>query len=225
MKGEPGRGIVVMAASAGGVEALRALLSMLPADFPAPILVVLHVPAAGSTALPKILSRAGRLTASAASDGEELLAGHVYVAPPDTHLLAFGHRARLGRGPAMDGHRPAADALFLSAALSAGPRALAVVLSGSLHDGASGSAAVERQGGTVIIQDPDESAYPGMPLAALAATRHAKVLPLKDIAVLLDTECRDGPPESALPVDAELETQLSAFLEPGFDAALYADLE
>ena len=210
-----GRDIVVVAASAGGVEALRGLLSQLPAPIPATLLVVLHVPAAGGKVLPRILGRAGLLPASAAAEGEVPLPGHVYVAPPDCHMLLVGDKIRLSQGPRHNGHRPAADPLFISAALSGGPHTIAVVLSGTLDDGAAGAAAVERRGGVVAIQDPGESAYDGMPRAAMAATRHAKVLRLPELAAFIDAESRRPVPGQAtvLP-DPDLDRQLSVFLEP-----------
>jgi two-component system, chemotaxis family, protein-glutamate methylesterase/glutaminase len=209
-----GRDIVVVAASAGGVEALRGLLSQFHGPVSATLLVVLHVPAAGGKVLPRILGRAGLLPASAASDGEAPLYGHVYVAPPDNHMLLVGDKIRLSRGPRHNGHRPAADPLFVSAALSGGPHTIAVVLSGTLDDGAAGAAAVERHGGLVAIQDPDESAYDGMPRAALSATRHPRVLRLPELAALIDGESRH-PVSGREPLsDPELTRQLSVFLEP-----------
>ncbi len=209
-----GRDIVVVAASAGGIEALRGLLSQVPEPVSAALLVVLHVPATGGKVLPSILGRAGRLPASAAADGEVPLPGHVYVAPPDCHLLLVGDKIRLSRGPRHNGHRPAADPLFISAALSGGPHTIAVVLSGTLDDGAAGAAAVERRGGIVAIQDPGESAYAGMPRAAMAATRNSRVMRLADLAAFIDTESRRPVPGQAIPPDPDLDRQLSVFLEP-----------
>jgi two-component system chemotaxis response regulator CheB len=236
VNGGGGRDVVVVAASAGGVEALRGLLQLLPADLPATILVVLHVPAAGGTALPMILDRAGQLPAAAAMDGEPLHPGHVYVAPPDHHLLVIGTTIRLSKGPRHQGHRPAADPLFLSAALTAGPRTIAVVLSGTLRDGAAGAAAVENRGGVVLIQDPAESAYDGMPRAAIAATRHPIVLRLREMAARITEQSRNRAPDlQAVPgpgqthdadrthgldrapgweSSPELERQLGIFLDP-----------
>src|SRR5262250_2513253 len=208
-----GRDIVVVAASAGGVEALRGLLSKLPALIPTTLLVVLHVPAAGGKVLPRILGRAGLLPASAAADGEAPLPGHVYVAPPDCHMLLVGDKIRLSQGPRHNGHRPA-DALFISAALSGGPHTIAVVLSGTLDDGAAGAAAVERRGGLVVIQDPGESAYDGMPRAAMAATRRSKVLRLSELAAFIDAESRRPVPGETVRPDPDLDRQLSVFLEP-----------
>lgn len=209
-----GRDIVVVAASAGGVEALRGLLSLFPVPTPATLLVVLHVPAVGGRVLPRILGRAGLMPASAAADGEVPLPGHVYVAPPDCHMLLVGDKIRLSQGPRHNGHRPAADPLFISAALSGGPHTIAVVLSGTLDDGAAGAAAVERRGGLVAVQDPAESAYDGMPRAAMAAARHASVLRLPELAAFIDAESRRPASGQAVPPDPDLTRQLSVFLEP-----------
>lgn len=199
------RNIVVVAASAGGIEVLRDLLSRLPGDLPAALLVVLHIPASSGGALANILDRSGPLTATAARAGEEIRPGHVYVAPPDHHLLIDGGRIELSHGPRQNGHRPAADPLFTSAAAACGDRVLAVVLSGTLDDGAAGAAAVEQCGGLVAVQDPATSAYTGMPEAALAATERAKVLPVPEIASLIVRSCYEAVPvpqdDPAEPVD------------------------
>ena len=202
----------MVAASAGGIEALQTLLSRLPADFPSPMLVILHVPATGGRALPRIMNRAGRLRAAAAIDGEELRPGRLYLAPPDRHLLVVGDQVRLSAGPAQYGHRPAADPLFRSAALAQGPRVIGVVLSGTLDDGAAGSAAVERHGGMVVVQDPAESPYPGMPRAALAATARAAVLKVRQIAQFLDEECHLQVELATQPPDPELERYVALLL-------------
>jgi len=125
-----------------------------------------------------------------------------------------GDKVRLSQGPRHNGHRPAADPLFISAALSGGPHMIAVVLSGTLDDGAAGAAAVERRGGVVAIQDPGESAYDGMPRAAMAATRHAKVLRLTELAAFIDQESRRPVSGQTVGPDPYLERQLSVFLEP-----------
>lgn len=208
------RDIVVIAASAGGIAVLRGLLARLPGDLRASLLVVLHIPASSGGALANILNRSGPLTATAAHDGEELRRSHVYVAPPDRHLLIAGGRVQLSHGPRQNGHRPAADPLFTSAAAACGTRVLAVVLTGTLDDGALGAAAVERCGGLVAVQDPAESAYAGMPRAALAATAHAKVLAVPDIAALIVRECQDFMP-AAQPLGAPPDpVHLTEVLKP-----------
>ncbi|MEW9530192.1 chemotaxis protein CheB [Microbispora sp. NPDC049125] len=207
----PGRDIVVAAASAGGVEALRALLAELPSDLEAAVLVVLHISPRSGSALAGILDRAGPLEAATAQDGEPLRHGRVYVAPPDHHLLIDGDKVRLSRGPRHNGHRPAADPLFLSAAASAGPRTVAVVLSGTLDDAARGCEAVRSRGGAVAVQDPRESAFNGMPTAAISAVPDAVVAPVKEIAALIVRQSRTEVGMAAAS-DGEIERELATFL-------------
>ncbi|WP_433222787.1 chemotaxis protein CheB [Dactylosporangium sp. CS-047395] len=179
------RGIVVVGASAGGVEALRAFTAGLPPNLPGAVCVVLHVPRTGTTALPQILSRSGPLPAVHATDGAAIEAGYVYIAPPNHHLLIRDGRLRLSHGPMENGHRPAADPLFRSAARWWGAAALGVVLSGNRDDGAYGLAEIARQGGSGIIQDPQEALYPSMPRHAAAQVPTARSLPAGMIGAAL----------------------------------------
>jgi two-component system, chemotaxis family, protein-glutamate methylesterase/glutaminase len=175
--------VVVVGASAGGVSALQALAEGLPADLAAAVLVVLHV--SEESALPRILDRAGPLPADHARDGERLLPSRIYVAPPDRHLLVERDRVRVVRGAQENGHRPAIDPLFTSAAVSFGPNAVGVVLTGLLDDGASGAAAISRHGGTVLVQDPDEALYSSMPLSTIAADHPDAVVPAARMAAVV----------------------------------------
>jgi two-component system, chemotaxis family, protein-glutamate methylesterase/glutaminase len=210
--GFTGRDLVVVAASAGGVEALRALLSEFPADLAASVLVVLHVPAHGSSALAGILDRAGPLKTAPATDCEPLRHGRVYVASPDRHLLVHNGVVRLSRGPRHNGHRPAADPLFLSAALEGGPRTIAVVLSGMLDDGSRGCTSVERHGGAVAVQDPQESMFDGMPCAALDATERAQALPVREIAEWIVRQSRTPFEAEKTEPDPQTEREVSLLL-------------
>ena len=180
----PRRDIVVVGASAGGVEALRTLVAGLPEDFPAAMFVVLHVPPTTSV-LPAILTRAGKLPAVHARNDDSIEHGHIYIAPPDYHLLLEDHAIRLERGPRENGHRPAIDPLFRTAAMRYGERVTGVILSGSLDDGIAGLAAIKRLGGEAVVQDPDEALYPTMPRGAVEAGLDRHVLPVALIPRLL----------------------------------------
>jgi two-component system chemotaxis response regulator CheB len=179
------RDLIAIGASAGGVEALQKLVRTLPEDLPAAVLVVLHVLAGGRSLLGDILGRAGRLPAAAATDGAHVELGRIYVAPPDYHLLLRGQTLRLVRGPRENGHRPAIDLLFRSAAESRGRQTIGVVLSGLLDDGASGVRAIKASGGAAIVQAPRDALFPAMPRAAIEATEVDAVLPISQMAEML----------------------------------------
>lgn len=187
--GQPGgarqRDLVVIGASAGGVDALQAVVASLPAEFPAAVLVVLHVSAAGTSVLPQILSRTGPLPATFATDGEELRRGQIYVAPADHHMLIHDTRLQLTQGPRENGHRPAIDPLFRSAARAGDGRVIGVVLSGLLDDGAAGLRFIKQHGGTAVVQDPEEALFPSMPHAALRATAADRIAVAADIGQAL----------------------------------------
>jgi two-component system chemotaxis response regulator CheB len=174
---------VVIGASAGGIEALNELVRGLPADFGAPILLVLHIPADSPSLLARILGRARTVKTTTAEDGQRAENGTLYVAPPDRHLIVEADGTlRTPRGPRENRHRPSVDPLFRSAALAYGPHAIGVILSGALDDGTAGLLAIQRRGGITIVQDPDDAAYPGMPKSAIANVEVDHVLPMRDIA-------------------------------------------
>ncbi|HVL69768.1 MAG TPA: chemotaxis protein CheB [Vicinamibacterales bacterium] len=176
--------IILIGASAGGVEAISTIVAGLPRDLRAAVLIVLHV-ARGRSVFPEILQRAGRLPAAHALDGERLTYGRIYVAPPDHHMAVEEDRVRLNRGPIENNVRPAVDPLFRSAARNFGTRVVGVIATGALDDGAAGLAAVKQAGGIAIVQDPDEAAAPGMPRSALSVVRADHVLPIGEIAPML----------------------------------------
>jgi two-component system chemotaxis response regulator CheB len=162
------RDIVVVGASAGGVEALQLLVRGLAKDFQGAILVVLHIPPWVPSELSSILSRSGPLPAIQAGPSEPLEPGRIYVAPPDFHLMVEDHRVVRWKGPTEDRHRPSINTLFRSAAVTHGKRVVGVVLTGALDDGTTGLWWIKRFGGVTIVQDPDEAAFPDMPRNALA---------------------------------------------------------
>lgn len=176
---------MVIGASSGGIEPLIEIAGGLPPDLGAAIFIVVHVPARGKSLLPEILERAGRLPAAHAKDGESIQAGRIYVAPPDFHLTLSDGRTHIARGPKENNHRPAIDPLFRSAAQTYGPRAVGIVLSGALDDGAAGLFAIKNRGGVAIVQDPQDALFPDMPQAALAAVPVDYCVPKKDIARLV----------------------------------------
>jgi two-component system, chemotaxis family, protein-glutamate methylesterase/glutaminase len=181
----PGHDIVVVGASAGGVEALVDLARSVPPDLPAAMFVVLHVPSTGSSALPEILSRQGSLPAAHVKDGEPIELGRIYVAPPDHHLLLRTGHVHLARGPRENGHRPAVDPLFRSAAGEYATRVIGVVLSGALDDGTAGLVAVKGRGGLAVVQEPADALYPAMPGSAIEHVRVDHVLPAAAMGPLL----------------------------------------
>jgi two-component system chemotaxis response regulator CheB len=179
------RDVVVVGASAGGVEALVSLVRSVPADSRLAFLVVLHMPTGGRSHLPEILSRAGPLPARAARDGAAPQPGWIHVAPPDHHLTLPGGVMMLAGGPRENGFRPAVDPLFRSAARSFGRRAIGVLLSGTMDDGVAGLLAIQAVGGTTIVQDPDDAMVPALPRAAIEAGSADHVVPASAIGPLL----------------------------------------
>lgn len=162
-----------MGASAGGVAALKTLVNQLPPDFPAPVCLVLHMPADAPSLLPGILSR------------ERLRPGHLYLPPPDRHLVGEDGHVEATKGPPENRSRPSVDALFRSAAYSYGPGVIGVVLAGLLDDGSSGLWTIQKRGGLTVVQDPQDAAYDSMPRNALRQVQADHVVPLSDLAALL----------------------------------------
>jgi two-component system, chemotaxis family, protein-glutamate methylesterase/glutaminase len=157
------RDVVVVGASAGGVEALTRFCSLLPKDFSAAVLITLHVAPDTESRLSHILQRAGQLPVSHAQNGDSLHKGRIYIAPPNHHLYIKDHTLFLSTGPRVNGARPAIDVLFQSAAHVYGPRVIGVILSGMLGDGANGLVSIKAAGGLTLVQDPEEAAFASMP--------------------------------------------------------------
>ncbi|MFL5404844.1 MAG: chemotaxis protein CheB [Myxococcales bacterium] len=211
----PTRDLIVVGASAGGVEALCQLMSRLPGDLPAAVLVVLHVSSDRPSVLPRILSSAGPLPATHAKSGERPSHGHVYIAPPGSHLLVHDGTLRLSGGPKEGGHRPAIDALFRTAARAAGNRVVGVVLSGSLDDGTAGLVSIKQRGGICVVQDPNEAIIGDMPRHALQNAEIDHCLKIADIASLLSRLCGEEVPELKRPPTQLLDREARIALDDG----------
>jgi two-component system, chemotaxis family, protein-glutamate methylesterase/glutaminase len=177
--------VIVIGASAGGVEALQELTAGLPADLKAPVFVVLHIHARSRSFLPEILSVAGRLPASHALDGAAIENGHIYIAPPDRHLIVERQHMHLGTGPKENYQRPCINVTFRSAALAYGDKVIGVILTGQLDDGTAGSWDIKRRGGAIVVQHPEDAAFSSMPLSTLREVEADYTLPLAEIGPLL----------------------------------------
>lgn len=217
-----GHDVVVVGASAGGVEALRAVVADLPADLPAAVFVVLHIAPVATSALPRILANAGPLPALHPENGQPIRPSTIYVAPPDRHMLLEPGRIRLSIGPRENGHRPAVDPLFRTAAASFGARVVGVVLSGVLDDGTAGLSVIKDRGGATLVQDPHEALYSMMPVSAIEGVRPDRVLEARGLAAAIielaqtpvDGDAEPLPHEDPVDTDTLVEIDRSASRSP-----------
>ena len=182
--------IIVMGGSAGGIEACCEILREIPADLRASVFIVQHV--GSRSVLAEVLRRCGAFEVAIACDGEEVAPGRAYVAPGDQHLLLEDGRVKLSRGPRENRRRPSVDVLFRSAARVHRSRVIAVVLSGTMNDGAAGVFAVKQRGGLVVVQDPLSAQFASMPENALRAAQADYCVPLAGIAALLVKLVHEG---------------------------------
>jgi two-component system, chemotaxis family, protein-glutamate methylesterase/glutaminase len=191
------RDIIVLAASAGGLDALKGIVRMLPAHFPAALFVVLHI-GPNRSMLPALVSQAGPLPASHPAHGQEIVPGHIYVAPPDHHMRLIPGLIHLDTGPKIHFTRPAADPLFQSAAVAYGARVVGVVLSGGDGDGTAGLRDIKARGGISIVQDPDQAMIPSMPLQAIKGDDPDYCRRISEIGPLLVWLNSDQPASASL---------------------------
>jgi two-component system chemotaxis response regulator CheB len=203
------RDLVAIGASAGGVEALKTLVSGLPGDLPATVLVALHLPASARSYLADILARSCALPVRQARPDLPLVPGEVVVAHPDAHLLVVDDRIVLGSGPRENGSRPSHDAMLRSAALARRSRVVGAVLTGLLDDGAAGLHVVERYGGLCLVQDPAEAEFPSMPTAALRAVPTARSLGLRALAQEVVRAVHEVPPAEPMVPEEQWQRDLA----------------
>lgn len=188
------RDIIVIGASAGGVEAVCTVLSSLPRALPAAIFVVVHIPAWRESLLPAIVSRCSHIPAVHPASGDPIERGRIYVAPPDHHLVIESEeRVQLRHGPKENNFRPSINTLFRSAATTFGGRVTGVILTGALDDGATGLSWIKRMGGAAVIQDPAEAQFAQMPKNALLQVSADYVAKLKQIGPILEELSRPVP--------------------------------
>ena len=161
------RDFVLIGGSAGSLDALRGIVRGLSPDFPAAVFVIQHLSARSPSQLPAVLQTAASMRVLTAEEGMRPEPGHIYVAPPDRHVLLAQDHMHVARGPKEGLHRPSINATFRSAAHSFGRRVIGVLLSGMLDDGASGLWEIAKNGGVAIVQDPEEAPFPSMPLNAM----------------------------------------------------------
>ncbi len=204
--------IVVIGASAGGMKALKILVQQLPADFPAPILIVQHISSdATGNVLLDALNRCGKLACKHAENGKSIKAGSIYLAPSDHHLM-IGQEGTLlvTKGAQENRSRPAIDPLFRSAAVVFGSRTIGIILTGYLDDGTSGLASIKRCGGICIVQDPKDADYPDMPKNALYNVAIDYCVPLSEMgAVIIKALNRKGLKEKKIPEDILKEARIA----------------
>ena len=183
--------LVVIGTSLGGLKALAAILSELPADFRLPIAIVQHRTRDNGDTLRATLQLVSRLTLEEPDDKAEIKPGRVYLAPPNYHLMVEEGHFALSTDPPVEYSRPSVDVLFESAAIAYGPDLIGVVLTGANRDGGRGACAIKERGGYLIVEDPRTAESPVMPKAALALTPVDQVLPLGEItAALVEAACR-----------------------------------
>lgn len=187
--------LVLIGASAGGVEAISAIVGSLPEDFAAAVCIVLHMSARGPNLLSSIIARRTRIPTKLAEQGDLVQSGKIYVAPANHHLLFHDGHLRLSSGPRQNRHRPSIDALFRSGAEAYGSRVIGCILTGYLDDGTAGLQAIKNAGGIAVVQDPADALVPGMPESA---RRHVEVdylAPLAEIPALLEQLLKTEPKE------------------------------
>lgn len=205
-----GRNIIAIGGSLGSVAAVRSLCAALPADLSAALAIVIHIGHQGNDLLAAIFNEVAALQVHTAVEGQIVMPGHVYVAPADRHLLLLDGAIRLGKGPRENMARPAIDPLFRSIGLSYGPRAIGLVLTGWLNDGAAGLADLKRCGGITIVQNPADAMAAEMPLGALQACDVDYRAPLADLGPLLVELTRQEPgPRVEIPADIALEVEIA----------------
>jgi two-component system chemotaxis response regulator CheB len=199
--------IIVIGASAGGIPAIKTLLTDLPPDLKAAVFVVLHVSSRSSGwNLAKIFQKHTTLVCKPGTDGELIEPGYLYIAPPNHHMMLKNGKVSTNQGTRENKYRPSIDVLFRSAAVAYGVQVVGIVLTGLLEDGTSGMSAIKRCGGTCIVQEPDDAEYSDMPQSVLNKIRVDHQVPLTEMGALLKTILHK-PLAKRVPVPRELQVE------------------
>jgi two-component system chemotaxis response regulator CheB len=210
------RDIVVIGASAGGVEALLKLVAALPHDLPASLFITHHFPSGTRSVLPILLDRAGPLPACHPQNGETIEKGVIYVAPPDFHMIIGRHKVMLVAGPKENGHRPAIDTMFRSAAQAAGPRVVGVILTGMLDDGVAGLMAIKSRGGMALVQDPNDAFSSSMPTSAIKRVEVDRIVPIAEMGnAIAEIVCGDDTDPIGAHMDDKTEELITDEMQLG----------
>lgn len=202
---------VVVGVSAGGMDALSRLAAQLPKDFPAPVFVVQHLaPDAKGQALVMAMNREGKLKCTLAENKEKFQQGRIYLAPPGYHMMLTQDRIKLTKGATENKSRPGIDPLFRSAAIAFRNRVIGIVLTGYLDDGTAGMVAIKKCGGTCIVQDPKDAAYPDMPQNVLNQVKTDYCVPLAEMGSLLEKLVQKKPGKNKpIPKDILIEAKIA----------------
>ena len=211
--------LIVAGASAGGLRALSELVAGLHPDMDAAVVVVMHLPH-NSTGLYvcKKLQPLTNYRCSLAEDGDEILMGHLYIAPADGHLLVKETTLHIGKGPQENRYKPSINVLFRSAAAAWSNHVIAIILTGLLDDGTAGMIAVKKSGGVTIVQDPDDAEYPDMPNAVLKSIAVDYRIPVAAMGDVLKTlTALPQQPTIPAPADVLTEASISERVSIGFN--------
>lgn len=210
--------VVVIGASAGGMKALSEFAGQLKTGMNAAFFIVMHLSRTSiSEVLLNHLQRLTSLTCAMATEGAAIKKDHIYIAPPNLHLLVKKDTIILGRGPEENRWRPSIDVLFRSAAVAYSTRTIGVILTGLLDDGTTGMLAIKRSGGTCIVQDPNEAEYSDMPLSVLNNMEVSYCIPLTEMGDVIQEITQKVPEEKPAPDDVIIESQIAERVVVDYD--------
>ena len=202
--------MVVIGASAGGINAINGLAGKLPEALPMAVLVVIHMAKQSQAQI--IAQQLQKITTyhcKVAEDGEELKAGYIYISPADKHMLVKPGKISLVYGPHENRWRPSIDVLFRSAAAAYGSRTVGVILSGLLDDGTSGMSAIKRSGGICIVQEPSEAEYPDMPVSVINNVAVDHRVPVHDMGYIIEDVLAKPHSDIPVPNDVKVESEIT----------------